>query len=270
MDNQQHSNEPIRSGNNKQHSSTNRNNDHRITNSNTYSSTRGNQRSTSPLSRIQECIKNMTPIDNVNYNNNSHCIEVIPNHPDPQPTSLQSNNPTNTIETSSSLSSPISPPPSTFCADPIHLHSFQQLSTISSMFKSKFITCQICQQRSSSILYDSTKNTLLYCIACGMYIHRSCLLEMKRKTFATSRSSRGRNRSSSDFDHSRGDIDDLDEEDDYMENQEFFENQESLLEMQAQHPPQPLVPQPQHLANPFGGPSQPILGRDMPLGPGVL
>ncbi len=95
-------------------------------------------RPNSPLSRIAQCIENMTHIDDV-------CdFNMISNA---------------TI-------------PSSFCADPIHLHSFTQLSTFSSLIKSKFYSCQLCNTRDSSY-------TFLTCMSCGLYVHRSCLSEIK-------------------------------------------------------------------------------------------
>ena len=116
------------------------------------------KRSISPLSRIEQCIENMVPLNDADFDIDAQSIQNEMRNSDGN---------TNVI-------------PSSFCADPNHLHSFTQLSSISSMLKSKFYTCQICNQRTSSF-YDST-NVLLNCLACGLHIHRACLLRFKMQS----------------------------------------------------------------------------------------
>jgi Mu-like prophage protein len=74
---------------------------------------------------------------------------------------------------SSSSSSPESPPIS-FCAHPIHLHSLKRLVNLSTIFKSRFQICFVCQERISLV----AAKEIVTCVACGVFSHRTCLLPL--------------------------------------------------------------------------------------------
>ena len=59
--------------------------------------------------------------------------------------------------------------PSTFCAHPSHLHSLTRLNNISTIFRSRFSTCAVCEERISLIAGD-----IVTCLACSIFSHRSC------------------------------------------------------------------------------------------------
>jgi len=118
-------------------------------------------RSNSPLSRIVQCIENMTTISD--YDLDMISESSAPSTSKAVPVTVDTHSPLHQSHI-----------PSSFCADPTHLHSFTQLSMVSSLIKSKFYTCQVCDKR------DSTY-TLMSCIACGLFIHRSCLGQIKNE-----------------------------------------------------------------------------------------
>jgi hypothetical protein len=65
---------------------------------------------------------------------------------------------------------------STVCANPIHFHSLAKLSGLSSIVKSKFRVCAVCNSRISIISGD-----VVTCLACGIFLHRSCTGTWKDK-----------------------------------------------------------------------------------------
>lgn len=77
------------------------------------------------------------------------------------------------VPLSSSSSSPESPPIS-FCAHPIHLHSLKRLANLSTIFKSRFQSCFVCQERISLV----AAKEIVTCVACGVFSHRTCLLPL--------------------------------------------------------------------------------------------
>jgi hypothetical protein len=65
---------------------------------------------------------------------------------------------------------------STVCANPIHFHSLTKLSGFSSIIKSKFRVCAVCNARISIISGD-----VVTCLACGIFLHRTCTGTWKDK-----------------------------------------------------------------------------------------
>ena len=65
---------------------------------------------------------------------------------------------------------------STVCANPIHFHSLTKLSGFSSIIKSKFRVCAVCNLRISIISGD-----VVTCLACGIFLHRTCTGAWKDK-----------------------------------------------------------------------------------------
>lgn len=66
----------------------------------------------------------------------------------------------------------VGPPPFSFCAHPIHLHSLIRLVNLSTILKSRFQSCFVCQERISLV----AAKEIVTCVACGVFSHRSCLL----------------------------------------------------------------------------------------------
>ena len=59
--------------------------------------------------------------------------------------------------------------PSAFCAHPIHLHSLTRLTNISTIFRSRFSICALCEERISLVAGD-----VVTCLACSIFYHRQC------------------------------------------------------------------------------------------------
>jgi len=59
--------------------------------------------------------------------------------------------------------------PSSFCANPIHLHSLTRLTNIKTIVRSRFSTCAVCEERISLVAGD-----VVTCLACSIFLHRRC------------------------------------------------------------------------------------------------
>lgn len=62
----------------------------------------------------------------------------------------------------------------TLCASPIHFHSFTKLPSLTSIMKSRFRVCSVCDLRISIMSGD-----VVTCLACGIFVHRSCVGKWK-------------------------------------------------------------------------------------------
>jgi len=166
------------------------------------------KRPLSPLSCIQRCIDNMTPIQ---FDSADLVIPSCHTHQSSNATDTSNNTDTaDTAATTSSITNSSSrfsffsssssqkpqeqqqhqqqqnndntnlnirdvPTKSFFCADPIHLHSFSRLSSLSTILVSRIKICCICQIR------PSMTEEILSCLACGIHAHRSCLVQLRPK-----------------------------------------------------------------------------------------
>jgi len=107
-------------------------------------------------------IDNMSPLV-VNHEDMAHVQTAA--------ASTSSNSSISRQEPSSSLVV-VGPAPFSFCAHPIHLHSLIRLVNLSTILKSRFQSCFVCQERISLV----AAKEIVTCVACGVFSHRSCLL----------------------------------------------------------------------------------------------